>query len=130
MVDHKVLRELFRHLQVFEALFETEGVDAINGPDGAVYSVFDLRRLYDLRYVLLPRQRARAIEFFLYCDMREEEAAVAMGLSPETPVAIYATQGLKQLVLTWHSGSLWQRGGVSDRRSEADEAPVRDLQRA
>ncbi|MCW2929902.1 MAG: hypothetical protein JWM19_864 [Actinomycetia bacterium] len=39
--------------------------------------------------------------------MRECDAAAAMGLSPETPVAIYATQGLRQLAIAWSDGSLW-----------------------
>jgi predicted DNA-binding protein (UPF0251 family) len=105
-----VLRELIRHLQGFEALFQTEGIDTVTGPDGTEYSVIDLRRIYDIRYELLSPQRARAIEMFLYEDMREQDAALAMGLSRETPVAIYATQGLKQLAAAWTDGTVWKRG--------------------
>ena len=111
-IDHRVLREFIRHLQEFEALFQTEGIDSLNGPDGASYSIFDLRRLYDIRHELLSPQRARAIEYFLYADMREQDAALAMGLSRETPVAIYATQGLKQLAAAWTDGILWRRGEI------------------
>jgi hypothetical protein len=120
-VDHRVLRELFRHLQEFEALFYAEGTDTIKGADGTEYSVIDLRRLYDIRGELLTPQRARAIEYFLYRDMREQDAAVAMGLSPETPVAIYATQGLKQLAAAWTDGILWarRRSGVVPAISDA-----------
>jgi hypothetical protein len=107
-IDHKILRELLRHLQEFEALFQSEGTDTITGPDGTVYSLFDLRRLYEMRADLLSPQRARAIEYFLYRDMREQDAAVAMGLQPDTPVAIYATQGLKTLAATWEVGSIWR----------------------
>lgn len=82
-----------------------------------------------MRHRLLPRQRARAIEFFLYRDMREQDAAMAMGLSAETPVAIYATQGLRQLAAEWESAVLWQRGGrsVRDPGTIQDEAAVRDM---
>jgi predicted DNA-binding protein (UPF0251 family) len=124
-----VLRELFRHLQEFEALFHAEGIDALTGPDGTIYSIFDLRRLYDMRREVLSPQRARAIEYFLYLDLREQDAAQAMGLSRETPVAIYATQGLKQLAAAWSEGILWRRG--EDAVPEiSDEAPQRDLQGA
>lgn len=119
-VDHRVLRELFRHLQEFEVLFQTEGVDALNGPDGTSYSIFDLRKLYDIRNELLSPQRARAIEYFLYRDMREQDAAAAMGLSRETPVAIYATQGLKQLAAAWSEGILWRRDEYADAPAERD----------
>jgi predicted DNA-binding protein (UPF0251 family) len=112
-VDHRVLRELFRHLQEFEALFQTEGIDTVTGPDGTGYSVIDLRRLYEIRHRLLTPQRARAIEMFLYKDMREQDAALAMGLSRDTPVAIYATQGLKQLAAAWADGIMWAGGTVS-----------------
>lgn len=125
-----MLRELFRHLQEFEALFESEGIDALIGPDGTIYSIFDLRRLYDKRYELLSLQRARAIEFFLYLDLREQDAAEAMGLSRETPVAIYATQGLKQMSAAWAEGLLWRKGEVCDLPADVDEAAERDLQGA
>jgi predicted DNA-binding protein (UPF0251 family) len=124
-----VLRELFRHLQEFEVLFLTEGIDSLTGPDGTIYSLFDLRHLYDIRDELLSPQRARAIEYFLYRDMREQDAAAAMGLSRETPVAIYATQGLKQLAQAWSEGILWRRA-ENDVPGSADEAPQRDLQGA
>lgn len=126
-VDHRVLRELFRHLQAFEALHETEGIDAITGPDGTTYSIYDLRRLYDSRHRLLPRQRARAIEFFLYRDMREQDAAMAMGLAPETPVAIYATQGLKTLAAEWEAPWQWQKGGQGADHDRSDAPPVRHM---
>lgn len=100
-------------MQEFEALLQTEGIDTVTGPDGTGYSVFDLRRLYEIREKVLSPQRAKAIEMFLYEDMREQDAALAMGLSRETPVAIYATQGLKQLAAAWTDGIVWTGGTVS-----------------
>lgn len=91
-------------------LFQAQGIDAVKGPDGTDYSLFDIRRLYDKRGEIVSPQRSRAIEFFLYRDMREQDAAVAMGLSEDTPVAIYATQGLRQLAAAWDAGGLWRRG--------------------
>lgn len=53
--------------------------------------------------------------------MREQDAAVAMGLSPDTPVAIYATQGLKHLAAAWDAGVIWG-GGLLAVSAIADEA--------
>lgn len=125
-----MLRELFRHLQEFEELFQSEGIDTLNGPDGASYSIFDLRQLYDIRDRVLAPQRARAIELFLYLDMKEQDAAVVMGLSPETPVAIYATQGLRQLAVAWSEGLLWRGEGSYDIPEVLDAPAPRDLQGA
>ncbi len=118
-----MLRELLRNLQAFESLYLAEGIDIVKAPDGAEYCLTDLRRLYDQRHDLLTHRWAQAIEMFLYHDMRESDAARAMGLSPGTPVAIYATKGLRILAEAWEGGT----GGLS---AIADEAPARHLQGA
>jgi hypothetical protein len=102
-MDHRVLRELLRNLQLFEALFETEGIDTLTGPDGEEYCLFDLRRLYACRVHLSQRQ-CQAVELFLYQDLREREVAISMGVSEANPVAIYATQGLRRLALIYDNG--------------------------
>jgi hypothetical protein len=120
-----LLRELFRHLQELEELFRMEGIDSVTAGDGTEYSIIDIRRIYDIRDRLLTPQRARAIELFLYRDMREADAATEMGLSPETPVAIYATQGLRQLAAAWSDGTLWSGtvlAGTEDDLAEACDA--------
>lgn len=61
--------------------------------------------------------------------MREQDAAIAMGLSPDTPVAIFATQGLKQLAMAWSEGLLWKRGDYV-LSAESDALAPRDLQGA
>jgi hypothetical protein len=129
-IDHKTLRELFRHLQAFQSLFETEGIDTITGPDGVAYNLFDLLKLYQCRQYLSSRQR-QAIELFLFCDMREKDVAAEMGVSPVNPVAIYATQGLKRLVVIYNSGFINPGGdGGSEEAKRHDAAPVRSLPRA
>ena len=119
-VDHRVLRELFRNLQSWQALFETEGTDSLMGHDGSVYCLADIRHLYESRSFLSPRQ-AQAIEMFLYRDMRERDVAVLMGVSPVNPVAIYATQGLRRLCRMYETG-------IPPGQEEPDEpAAVRDM---
>ena len=101
-MDHRILRELIRHLQQFEALYETEGIDTLCFA-GVEYCLADIQRLYGLRRQLSARQ-AQAIELFLYRDMRERDVAKRMGVSPVNPVAIYATQGLKRLCDLYEAG--------------------------
>lgn len=100
-----VLRELFRNYQQFRALYETEGIDELQAPDGEVYSIFDIHYLYEQRRKLPPRQR-QAIELCLVQNIRESEAAVMMGVSPTNPVAMYATSGLEKLITMVRSGDL------------------------
>lgn len=101
LVDRRVitpetLRELFRHLQAWQALFESEGVDEITGPDGSGYHLRDIEYLYECRTMLSPRQ-SQTIEFFLYENKLERDVAIQMGVSPTNPVAMYAWDGLRRL---------------------------------
>ena len=106
MLTVKVLRELFRNLQQFRALYESEGIDEVVSPiDGQVYSLFDLEHLYEQLHRLPPRQR-EAIELCLVQNMKETDAALAMGVSKTNPVAMYATSGLEKLVEFVQSGVL------------------------
>ncbi|MFI0967015.1 RNA polymerase sigma factor [Streptomyces sp. NPDC021080] len=101
----RTLRELFRHLQAWNALYETEGKDTITGPDGTEYCIHDIVRLYNTaingrgargKHLLSPRQR-EAIQLFLIENKAEREVARIMGVSEDNPVASYATQGLVRL---------------------------------
>lgn len=101
----RVLRELFRHLQAWNTLYETEGTDTIKGPDGTEYCIHDIVRLYQNavngrgpngKHLLSPRQR-EAIQMFLIENRPEREVARLMGVSEDNPVASYATQGLVRL---------------------------------
>lgn len=104
-IDVRVLRELFRHLQAWNTLYETEGTDTITGPDGTEYCIHDIIRLYENavngrgpngKHLLSPRQR-EAIQLFLIENRPEREVARLMGVSEDNPVASYATQGLVRL---------------------------------
>lgn len=101
-----VLRELFRNFQQFWALYETEGIDEITSPiDGEVYCLFDVAYLYRETRRLPPRQR-QAIELCLIQNMKESDAAVAMGVSETNPVSMYATSGMEKLIQMVQSGAL------------------------
>lgn len=110
----RTLRELLRHLQVWNSLYETEGTDTITGPDGTEYCIHDIVRLYDTaingrgekgKHLLSPRQR-EAIQLFLIENKAEREVARIMGVSEDNPVASYATQGLVRLNELIESGAV------------------------
>lgn len=92
-----VLRELFRNIQAFRALYEAEGIDEVMSPDGVVYSYWDVLALY-AQVRKLPERQKQAIELCLVQNMKEKDAAVLMGVSVTNPVAMYATSGLEKIV--------------------------------
>lgn len=100
------LREAFRNLQAWHALYESREVDeVITSSSGESWSIWDVDYLYSQRFRLPPQMRA-AIEFFLYENMLEKDAAVRMGVSASNPVAMYATVGLTKLVAMARNGEL------------------------
>lgn len=105
MLDVKTLRELFRNLQSWNALFETEGIETLLGPDGTEYHLADVKYLYACRTRLSPRQR-QAIELCLYEQVKERDASCLMGIQESNPVAMYATNGLRKLVELANTGQL------------------------
>ncbi len=92
-----VLRELFRHFQEWNSLYEAEGIDTLTGVNGDEYSLWDLKYLYENLH-LLPKRQHQAIEMYLVQNMREADAAVAMGVAVTNPIGIYATVGLTKLI--------------------------------
>ncbi|THA72463.1 hypothetical protein E6R60_26390 [Streptomyces sp. A0642] len=101
----RILRELFRNFQAWNALYEAEGKETLKGPDGTEYCIHDIARLYSEavsgrgekgKYLLSPRQR-EAIQLFLIENRPEREVARIMGVSEDNPVASYATQGMVRL---------------------------------
>ena len=104
-MDVKTLRELFRNLQWWETLYESQGLDTLTGPDGVQYHLVDIQYLYSCRTMLSARQ-SQAIELCLYEDTKERDTTLIMGVSPTNPVAMYATDGLKKIIRLFESGSL------------------------
>src|SRR6185437_14309735 len=97
---------------------------------GTEYSLFDIQRLYGCRRYLSTRQE-QAVRLFLYEDKREREVALAMGVSPANPVAIYATQGLKRLAQIYDSGFAIPGGDDHGAEEpESDAAPAWNMPRA
>lgn len=107
-----LLRSLFRNLQAFRSVFESDGIDVLIGPDGTEWCLHDLEYLYGQLPVLPPRQR-QAIELCLVRNIKESDAAVMMGVSPNNPVCAYASSGLTKLIGMIQSG-YFPRFRVSD----------------
>ncbi len=101
-----VLRQLFRNLQLFRAIYETDGVDEVVSPDGSVYNLFDLEYLYSTGLMMLSVRQRQAIRLCLVANMVERDVAVAMAIKPSNPVSMYANDGLKKLVALIEAGEL------------------------
>jgi Sigma-70, region 4 len=104
-LDVAILRELFRQLQQWHSIYESDGIDTITGPHGEEVCLWDVDYLYSQLHRLPKRQR-EAIELYLVQNMREADAAVAMGVSATNPIGIYATVGLGKLVDMINAGEL------------------------
>lgn len=109
------LRSLFRFLQEFRSLYETEGIDEIVSPSGRAWSLWDLEYLYRQARTLLTHSQYTAIKLFLVEDHRERDAAELMGVSPTNPVGMYATLGLRKLV------EFIDTGGIDRFRSQSED---------
>lgn len=105
MLTVSVLREIFRNLAQWRALYESEGLDTITDSDGEEISIFDIEYLYD-NLDKLPKRQKQSIELYLVRNMREVDAAVAMNVSRTNPVGIYASVGLQKLLDMIEDGSL------------------------
>jgi hypothetical protein len=104
-LDVTTLREFFRQLQQWRSIYESDGVDTIRGPGGEEYCLWDIDYLESQLYRLPKRQR-EAIILYLIDNMREADAAVAMGVSATNPIGIYATVGLGKLIDMINNGEL------------------------
>jgi len=101
-----LLRDVFRNLHAFRALYEQEGVDLIVGPGGEEICLWDLEHIYSQIKDILPPRQYQAIEWFLVWNHREATVAEMMGISPTTPVGSYATAGLEKIVAMMKDGTL------------------------
>lgn len=116
-----LLRELFRNIQTFRVLYETEGIDEITSADGVVISLWDVE--YLLKQVDdLPPKMEQAIKLGLVAGLKEREVGELFGYGPgeRKSVMINATLGLEEIVDWVNDGRLprfWQ--GFGRRREEA-----------
>lgn len=92
------LRELFRNLMEFRAVYEATGLEDVETPLGNQWSLWDLEYIYEQSQKLLTLRQRQAISLCLVHNMRERDAAVAMGVSPTNPVMMYATLGIRRLL--------------------------------
>jgi len=91
------LRELFKQLIAYRSIFEETGVEDFVSVLGNAWSLWDLEYLFAATSRLTLRQR-QVITLCLIHGMREEDAALAMGVSPTNPVMMYASLGLQRLI--------------------------------
>lgn len=101
-----LLRSLLRNLESFRALREMEGIDTISTPDGNEVNLWDLEALLDYSLPLLPSRQRQAIELVLIENCLEKQAAIQMGVSPTNPVAMYASEGLKKMIVFIEEGQV------------------------
>jgi hypothetical protein len=110
-----VLRELFRNLQAWKSLFESEGIDVLCGPDGQEWCLWDVEYLYS-QLDQLPRRQRQAIQLGLIENIKERDVAIIMGVSPTNPVFAYAASGIERLIELIYDGRLPQfKGGYLGR---------------
>jgi hypothetical protein len=101
-----VHRELIRNLQHWRALFEADEVpDVLVASDSRSYSLWDVTRFYEHR-VVVPERMQQSIQFCLYENMKEQDAAVRMGVKRSNPVSVYATIGLTNMLAKATTGEL------------------------
>lgn len=101
-----VHRDLLRNLQQWRSLYEgLEVGDVLVAADGRSYSLWDVDTFYRYR-TTLPSRQSLSIQFCLYENMKERDAAVRMGIKPTNPVSIYATIGLTSLLTKAFAGDL------------------------
>jgi hypothetical protein len=102
------LRTLFRHLEELRSLYECEGVDEVETPQGNRWSLWDLEYLYreSQKSDNLTTRQSQAIALCLVQGFSEKEASRIIGTAPTNPVAIYANQGLARLIDLIENGKL------------------------
>ena len=99
-----VLREAFRNLHHFRAVYESDGVDIVIGPNGFEICLWDLEYLFERSKDVLPLRQRQAIEWFLVMNLKESTVAEMMGISASNPIGSYATAGINNLVNMIESG--------------------------
>lgn len=99
-------RELIRNLQHWRSLYEAlEVPDVLMANDARSYSLWDVQVFYEQR-VICPDRMQQSIQFCLFENMKERDAAVRMGIRPSNPVSVYATIGLTTMLAKAVRGEL------------------------
>lgn len=69
------------------------------------FSLWDGIRFYDAR-VILPERQQQSVQYCLYENLKEKDAATKMGISPTNPVSIYATIGITTMLASASLGEV------------------------
>lgn len=86
-------------------MYEAQEVGDVLAISGFEVSLWDVDYLVsNLR--LLPTRQREAIEWCFLEGLREQDAAVKMGVSRTNPVSMYANEGLKKLLCLIEAGAL------------------------
>jgi hypothetical protein len=100
------LRRMFCHLQQWRSLYEAGDDNTIVDPRGQEWDLFDVEVLYEMSQLYPTSQQQKAVKFFLYQGLSEEQAALAMGTARTNSVGEYATKALETLVRRARAGTL------------------------
>lgn len=97
---------MIRNLQHWHSLFEADEVpDVLVASDSRSYSLWDVIFFYEQRLVV-PLRMQESIQFCLYENMKEKDAALRMGVKASNPVSVYATIGLTNMLAKATQGEL------------------------
>ena len=131
----ELLRNTFRNLQLWRALYEAQGLETIRCENVELH-IWDIELLLNASQHELPVRQAQAIQMFLVENMTEEEVARWMGIDPRNPVGMYATSGLTRLIelvqsgyIEWRSwrgtDAVWRAQGTGAGSRRSDHARTR-----
>ena len=92
-----VLREIFRHIEAWRALYEIYGIDTLPSDYGS-WSLWEIETLIRDGLPKVSPSRAQAIRLYLLENRKETVVAEMMGV-PEIPIGVYATKGIEELLV-------------------------------
>ncbi len=102
-----VHRELIRNLQHWRSLYEAMEVPdtLVSAENGQSYSLWDVQIFYAQR-TIVPARMQQSIQYYLFENLKESDAALRMGIAPTNPVGVYATIGLTTMLSRAVKGEL------------------------
>lgn len=101
----EVHRRAIRSLQSWHVSYMQGDVPDVVRQDDVEFCLWDLLTLYDARH-FLAEQQSLAIRLCLYENLAESQVATMMGISPRSPVSIYANVGLARLLGMAYRGEI------------------------